>query len=325
MNRLVRVLAALTVALGAAGACAADVGARYPSQPIRLVVPFGVGGYGDIVGRLVGNALSQQINTPVLVDTRPGASTIVGSEIVARAAPDGYTILLISTTNAVNPSLFKKLPYDPVADFTPVTMVDSTPFAMVVNPGVKAQTLAEFVALARAEPGKLSYGSAGSGSSIHLTGELFKNVTGTDIVHVPYKGSGPAMTDLIGGQIHMTFSSTINALPFVKAGKVRALAVTSLLRSKAAPTVPTIAESGYPGFESSSWLGILAPAKTPPAIVGYLQQQIAIALRAPAIVKAFEADGAEAGGNTPEAFGAYFRSEIAKWAKVVAKAGIQMD
>ena len=325
MIKTLKLVAAALSALGAACTFAADAAAKYPSQPIRLIVPFGVGGYGDIVARLIGNALSQQINNPVLADTRPGASTIIGSEMVARAAPDGYTLLLVSTTHAVNPSLFRQLPYDPVADFAPVTLIDSSPFVLVVNPSVKANTLAEFIGLARSQPGVMSYGSAGSGSSIHLTGELFNAATGLQIVHVPYKGSGPALTDLLGGHIQLTFTSSVTALPLVKSKQLRGLAVTSLQRSKAAPNLPTIAESGYAGFEASSWLGIMAPAKTPPAIVKYLQQNIAKALRAPAVVKAFEADGAEPGGNSPEEFGAYYRAEVAKWAKIVSGSGIKPE
>ena len=313
----------------AAGICksgmAADIPGKFPAQPIRLVVPFGLGGYGDIVARLIGNALAQRLNTQVLVDVRPGASTIIGTEIVARAPADGYTLLLISTTHAVNPSLFKKLPYDPVGDFAPVTLVASTPFALVVNPSLPARTLGEFMALARSRPGSMSYGSSGLGGSIHLTGELFKSATGLNIVHVPYTGSGPALTDLVGAHIQMTFTSTVAALPYVNSGQLRALAVTSLKRNEAAPNLPTIAESGYPGFEASSWLGILAPAKTSPSTVTLLQQEIALALRAPAVAAALKHDGAEPGGNSPDDFAAYFRGEIAKWSKVVAAARIRME
>ena len=320
------VVAGAMVALGLTAAPgAAQTTGDYPSKPIRLVVPFGVGGYGDIVARLVGKALSDELKTPVIVDVKAGGSTIIGTEIVARSAPDGYTLLLISTTHAVNPSLFKKLPYDPIGDFAPVTLVASTPFVLVVNPSVPAKTFAELIAYAKANPGKLSYGSSGPGSSINLAGELLKMATGTDILHVSYKGSGPALVDLIAGHIQMTLTSSVTAIPYIKGGQLRGLAVTSLKRNPAASELPAIAESGYPGFEASSWLGILAPAKTPPAIVSLLQRAIARSLKAPDVVAAMKADGAEVGGESPEAFTQFYAGEIRKWGDVVAKAQIKLE
>ena len=321
---------ALVVGLSAAvGFPAAPIAqaadAEYPSRPIRLVVPFGSGGYGDTVARLVGKAMSDELKVPIVVDVKAGGSTIIGSEIVARAAPDGYTLLLISTTHAVNPSLFKKLPYDPVADFAPVTLIDSTPYVLVANPAVPAKSLAELVAYAKANPGKLSYGSSGPGSAINLTGELFKMATGTDILHVPYKGSGPALTDLIAGHIQLTFTSTITALPYMKDGRLRGIAVTSPGRNSAAPDVPSVAESGHPGFEASSWLGILAPAKTPTAIVSLLQRAIARALQSPTVAAAMKADGAEVGGGSPESFAQFYTGEIRKWGAVIEKSGIKAE
>ena len=326
MFKLFRTLAAVLLPLAfGATAAAADAVADFPSKPIRLVVPFGLGGYGDIVARLVGKALGDELKTAIVVDVKPGGSTIIGTEIVARAAPDGYTLLLISTTHAVNPSLFKKLPYDPVADFAPVTLVASTPFVLVVNPAVPAKTFSEFVAYAKAHPGELSYGSSGPGSSINLAGELFKMATGLDIVHVSYKGSGPALVDLIAGHIQLTFTSTVTAIPYMKGGQLRGLAVTGAARSPAAPELPTIAESGHPGFEASSWLGVLAPAKTPPAIVSLLQRAIAKALKSAELVRAMKADGAETGGQSPETFGQFYNGEIRKWAGVAARANIKME
>ena len=326
MLKLFRIFAVALLALAfCAPTVAADAVADFPSKPIRLVVPFGLGGYGDIVARLVGKALGDELKTTIVVDVKPGGSTIIGTEIVARAAPDGYTLLLISTTHAVNPSLFKKLPYDPVADFAPVTLVASTPFVLVVNPAVPAKTFSEFVVYAKAHPGELSYGSSGPGSSINLAGELFKMATGLDIVHVSYKGSGPALVDLIAGHIQLTFTSTVTAIPYMKGGQLRGLAVTGVARSPAAPQLPTIAESGHPGFEASSWLGVLAPAKTPPAIVSLLQRAIAKALNSPDVVAAMKNDGAETGGQSPEAFAQFYNGEIRKWAGVVARANIKME
>ena len=317
------ILGSLIVVAAVSHARAAD--APFPSKPIRLVVPFGAGGYGDTVARLVGKAMSDELKVPIVVDVKAGGSTIIGTENVAHAPPDGYTLLLISTTHAVNPSLFKKLPYDPVADFVPVTLIDSTPYVLVANPAVPAKNLAELVAYAKANPGKLSYGSSGPGSAINLTGELFKMATGTDILHVPYKGSGPALTDLIAGHIQLTFTSTITALPYIKDGRLRGLAVTSLTRNSGAPDLPTVAESGHPGFEATSWLGILAPAKTPPAIVTQLQRATAAALRSPTVAAAMKADGAEIGGGSPESFAQFYASEIRKWGAVIEKSGIKPE
>ena len=312
------------IAFGAAPVAHAAEG-DFPAKPIRLVVPFGAGGYGDTVARLLGKALSDELKVPIVVDVKAGGSTIIGTEIVARAAPDGYTLLMISTTHAVNPSLFRKLPYDPVADFAPVTLIDSTPYVLVANPAVPAKNLAELVAYAKANPGKLSYGSSGPGSAINLTGELFKMATGTDILHVPYKGSGPALTDLIAGHIQLTFTSTITALPYMKDGRLRGIAVTSAGRNSAAPDLPSVAESGHPAFEASSWLGILAPAKTPAAIVSVLQRAIARALQSPVVAAAMKADGAEIGGGTPEAFAQFYAGEIRKWGMVIEKSGIKAE
>jgi len=235
---------------------------NYPHKPIRFVVPFGVGGPGDAIGRMIGRHLTERLGQPVVIDNRSGATTIIGTELVAKSVPDGHTLLLISTTHAVNPGLFPKLPYDPIKDFAPVTLITATPFMLGIHPSVAANSVSELVALARSKPGSLNYGSSGAGSSIHLTTELLKSAANLQMTHVPYKGSGPAFIDLIGGQIQMLFSSTVSTMPHVKSGKVRGLAITSLKRAPALPEMPTIAES-FPGFESSSWFGLLVPAKTP--------------------------------------------------------------
>ncbi len=296
----------------------------YPHKPIRFVVPFGVGGPGDAIGRMIGRQLTERLGQPVVIDNRSGATTIIGTELVAKSPPDGHTLLLISTTHAVNPSLFPKLPYDPIKDFAPVTLITATPFMLGIHPSVAASSVSELVALARSKPGALNYGSSGAGSSIHLTTELLKSAANLQMTHVPYKGSGPAFIDLIGGQIQMLFSSTVSTMPHVKSGKVRGLAITSLKRAPALPEIPTIAES-YPGFESSSWFGLLVPAKTPQPVMDRLLKETRAALKSPDVNQALVSQGAEPGGSSPTEFGAYFQTEIGKWAKVIKSAGIKLE
>ena len=312
------VIAALVVSF----ATTAVAQAAYPDKPIRFVVPYGAGGPGDSVSRLIGAGLTKRMGQQVIIDLRPGASTIVGTEIVAKAPADGYSILTISTTHAVNPALYKKLPYDPLRDFSPVTLMVATPFMLCVNPKVPANSVKELVALAKSKPDLLAYGSGGTGSSLHLTAELFKGQAGIRMLHVPYKGAGPAFIDLIGGQVQVVFSSTVSSLPHVKSGQVRVLAVTSLKRVSAAQDVPTLAESGFPGFESSSWFGVLAPAKTPPDIVARLQREIAETLKTAEVGEVLANLGGEPGGMPSAEFAAYFRAEIVKWGKVVRDANI---
>ena len=296
----------------------------YPHKPIRFVVPFGVGGPGDAIGRMLGRQLTDSLGQPVVIDNRSGATTIIGTELVAKSVPDGHTLLLISTTHAVNPGLFPKLPYDPLKDFAPVTLITATPFMLGIHPSIAANSVAEFVAIARSKPGSLNYGSSGAGSSIHLATELLKSAANIQMTHVPYKGSGPAFIDLIAGQIQMLFSSTVSTLPHVKSGKVRGLAITSLRRAQALPDMPTIAES-YPGFESSSWFGLLVPAKTPQAVIERLLKETRAALKTPDVNQALLSQGAEPGGSSPAEFGAYFQTEIGKWAKVIKSAGIKLE
>ena len=317
---MIKALTALLLCLTAAGAHAQ----AYPSKPVRFIVPFGPGGPGDTLGRMIGRKLTDSFGQPVVVDNRSGATTIIGTELAAKSPPDGYTLLLISTTHAVNQSLFQKLPYDPIRDFAPVTMIASTPFMLVVHPSVPAKTVPDLIALARSKPGQLNYGSSGNGSSIHLTTELLKAAAKIEMTHVPYKGSGPAFIDLIGGQINVLFSSTVSSLPHVKSGKVRGLAITSLKRAQALPSVPTVAEY-YPGFESSSWFGMLVPAKTPKPILDRLLADTRAALNAPDVNQNLLSQGAEPGGNSPTEFGNYFRSEIKKWGGVVKAAGIKLE
>ena len=296
----------------------------YPNKPVRLIIPFGTGGPGDAIGRMIGRQLTESLGQPVVIDNRSGATTIIGTELVAKSPPDGHTLLLISTTHAVNPALFRKLPYDPIKDFAPVTLITATPFMLGLHPAVAANTVPDLIALARNKPGALNYGSSGAGSSIHLTTELLKSAANIQLTHVPYKGSGPAFIDLIAGQIQLIFSSTVSTLPHVKSGRVRGLAITSLKRASTLPDIPTIAES-YPGFESSSWFGLLLPAKTPQLVIERLLKDTRAALKSNDVTQALQSQGAEPGGLSSAEFSAYFQSEIKKWAGVVQSAGIKLD
>ncbi|MCE2949182.1 MAG: tripartite tricarboxylate transporter substrate binding protein [bacterium] len=296
----------------------------YPSKPIRFIVPFGAGGPGDAIGRMIGQKLGEGLGQTVVVDNRSGASTIIGTELAVKSPADGHTLLLISTTHAVNPSLFRKLPYDPLKDLQPVTMLADTPFMLVVHPSLPARSVAELVKLARSRPGQLNYGSSGNGSSIHLASELFKMAAKIDIRHVPYKGSGPAFIDLIGGHIQVLFSSSVSSLPHVNSGKLRGLGLTSAKRVAALPDMATLAET-WPGFEASSWFGMMVPAGTPEPIVERLLRESRTALRSPEVNRALTGQGAEPGGNTPAEFGAFYRAEIRKWGAVITNAGIRLD
>jgi tripartite-type tricarboxylate transporter receptor subunit TctC len=301
-------------------------GETYPTKPIRMIVPFPAGGTTDILARSVGQKLGEAVGRQVIIDNRPGAGGNIGSDMVAKAAPDGYTLLMGTVgTHAINASLYAKMPYDHIQDFAPITLVAAVPNVLVVNPSVEAKSVRELIALAKAKPGQLSFASSGNGTSIHLSGELFKTMAGIDMLHVPYKGSAPALTDLIGGQVNLMFDNLPSSLPHIKAGKLRALAVTSGKRSPALPDVPTIAEAGLPGFEASSWFGVFAPAGTPKEIITRLNMEIVKALTSPELKERLAAQGAEAVGNSPEQFAAHIRSETAKWAKVVKASGATVD
>jgi tripartite-type tricarboxylate transporter receptor subunit TctC len=316
------VLATTLLAATAASAFAAD----YPTKPIRLVVPFAAAGTTDFLARAIAQKLGHNLGTTVIVDNRPGAGGNIGSDIVAKSDPDGYTLLLGTVgTHAINASLYKKMPYDTVKDFAPITLVASVPNIVVVNPSVPVKSIKELLALAKSKPGQLSFASSGNGSSIHLSGELFKSMAGVDMLHVPYKGSGPAVADLVGGQVNLMFDNMPSSLPHVKSGRLRAIAVTSAKRSPAAPDLPTIAESGVPGYEAVAWFGVLAPAGTPPAIVKKLNAEIIKVLKSPDVAERLSSQGAEPVSNTPEQFSAYIKSEMAKWAKVIKASGAQVD
>jgi len=313
--------------LAAIGVLSGNAGAQdYPNKPLRLIVPFPPGGGNDILARSVGQRLAETIGQQVIVDNRGGAGGLIGAELAAKAVPDGYTIFLASIGNlAFMPALHAKLPYDPVRDFAPLTLLATSAFVMVVNPSLPAKSVKELIALARAKPGQLNYGSSGQGSSLHLTGEIFKLATGADLVHVPYKGSAPALTDLIAGQVQILFGTMPPTLPHVKSGKLRALGVSGAKRSVAAPEVPTIAEAGVPGFEVLNWYGIVAPSKTPAAIVQRLNGELVKTLKAPEMIESLGTQGLEAAGGTPERFGVFIKSEMAKYAKVIKAAGIRAE
>ena len=298
---------------------------EYPANAIRVVVPFPPGGGTDYMGRVVMQKVGESLGTTVVIDNRGGAGSSIGTEIVARSPADGYTVLIISGAHAINPSIYAKLPYDSVRDFAPVTMFASGPALLVVHPTVPAKSVKELIALARARPGQLNYASAGIGTPPHLSGELFKTMAGIDMVHVPYKGNGPAYTDLIGGQVTVMFPNVSTAMAHVRAGKLRALAVTTKYRTPSAPELPTISEAGVPGYDVSSWYGLLAPAGTPPAVVSKLQTEIARVLRSPDVSKNLTSQGLDLVGNTPEEFSAIIKSEIVKWAKVAKASGAKAE
>ena len=298
----------------------------YPSKPIRFVVPYPAGGPLDTVARLLGQKVSESTKQPVIVDNKPGAGGNIGADAVAKAPADGYTILMGAVaTHAINPTLYASMPYDAIKDFTPVTQIASTPNVLVVNPSVPASNVREFIAYAKANPGKLNFGSGSTGSAGHLAGELFKTMAGIDMTHVPYKGAAPAMNDLIGGQIQLMFDNLASSLAQVRAGKVKALAVTTAKRSALAPELPTIAESGLPGFDINTWFGIFVPAGTPREVVERLHAEFTKALAAPDIREKMLNLGAEPVGSTPEEFAAYIRSEADKYARVIKASGARAD
>jgi tripartite-type tricarboxylate transporter receptor subunit TctC len=298
----------------------------YPAKAIRFIVPFPPGGSADILARAIGQKAGEGLGQPLVVENRPGAGTAIGAEALAKSAPDGYTVMIGTvSSHAINPALNPKLPFDPIKDFTPVSLVASIPFAMIVHPSVPAKTVGEFVALARSKPGSLNYSSAGNGTSNHLAGELLKSMAGIDIVHIPYKGSAPALNDLIAGQVSLMFDLVLTAAPHVKSGAVRGLAVTSSQRSSALPELPTVAESGVPGYEVSAWFGIFAPAGVPQPVTQRLNAEFVKALQQPDLRQRLASQGAEPLTSTPSEFAAYLRSEIDKWAKVVKASGMKVD
>nr|WP_315596425.1 tripartite tricarboxylate transporter substrate binding protein [uncultured Cupriavidus sp.] len=321
----------LSIALSPLAIASAQASDAYPTKPIRLVVPFPAGGTTDIMARAVSAELSKLPGWNVVVDNKPGAGGNIGSDIVAKAAPDGYTLLMGTVgTHGINQSLYGKLPFDPIKDFVPITEVAAVPNVLVVNPAFAAQnkinSVNDLITYARANPGKLNMASSGNGTSIHLAGELFKTQTKTFMVHFPYRGSGPALTDLAGGTMQVMFDNLPSSMQLIKTGKLKALAVTSAKPSPALPGVPTVAQAAnLPGFEASSWFGMLAPAGTPHEIVQRIQQEVAKSLGTPAVRERLLAQGADPVGNTSEQFAAFIRAEHTKWAKVVKDSGAKVD
>jgi tripartite-type tricarboxylate transporter receptor subunit TctC len=297
----------------------------YPNRPVRMIVPFPPGGGTDIISRTVAQKLSESWGQAVVVENRGGANGLIGTELAARAKPDGYTLLVVIATHAINPSLYRKLPYDSAKDFAPVTLLAQYPFILTIHPSLPAKSLKELIALAKARPGQLSYASSGEGSGPHLGFELFKSAAKIDVVHVPYKGAGPANIDLISGQVQLMFNNFLAAMPHIKTARLRVLAVTSAARSQVMPEVPTLAESGLPGFDVTGWYALLAPADTPATIISKIQSDAASGMKTPAVHARLSGEGAEPVGSTPEQLAKFIAIETQKWAKVVKAAGIKSE
>jgi tripartite-type tricarboxylate transporter receptor subunit TctC len=315
-------LAAAGVLLALAAPAAAQ--SDYPNRPVRLIIPFPPGGSNDVVGRMIGTQLSDKLGKQVIIDNRAGASGVVGTEIVSKAPADGYTLQVISLAHAVNPWLYK-LPYDPVKDFAPIGVMGSGPNVVVVHPSLPVNSIKDLIALAKKQPGELQYASAGIGSFQHLGGELFKLEAGVDILHVPFKGGGPAMIDVVGGHTKVMFSSLVQTTPHIKTGKLRALGVGSKERSKVLPDVPSVAEAGVPTYEAVNWWGIVAPAGTPQPIIDKVHAALTAAQDSPEVEKQFASEGAVVVKKSPAEFGAFMAGEMKKWEQVVKKGGIKAE
>ncbi len=297
----------------------------YPDKPVRMVVPFAAGGTSDILARFVAPPLTAALGQTVIVDNRPGAGSNLGSEIVAKAPPDGYTLIMATPALASNQALYGKLNYDPVNGFAPVTLVAEIPIALVVHPSMPTKTVKELIALAKANPGKLNFGSSGNGGIGHLVGEMFKSATGINMVHVPYKGNGPALIDLMSGVLNLTFTDIAGGMPYIKAGKMRPLAIASAKRSSQLPAVPAMIEAGVPGFVATTWFAVFATGGTPQPIVNRLNSEIVKSLQQPEMREKLTGLGCEVVGNKPEELAAFLRAETTKWAKVIKESGAKVD
>ena len=324
--RLTRRRAALLLGFAAQGLAGAARAAGYPTRPIRLIVPYAPGGGADAVARIVARHVGDSLGQSVVVENRGGAGSIIGTELVAKAEPDGYTLLLgQSGPISINPAVYKNLPYDPVRDFIPITMTNSYPYVLVVNAKLPANSLQEFVALGKSKPGSMNYGTTGVGAANHLMSELFCAKAGLKMTHIPYRGTAVAVADLVAGQVTMVFGDPVSVLPHMAAGTLRALAVTSPERSPVAPQVPTVAEGGYPGVEAVAWHGILAPAKTPPAIIETLHAEIVKALRDPGIKALLVKQAMQPVGDTPQEFATFIQKDIAIWKEVATAANVSVE
>src|SRR4051794_2798496 len=312
-----------------AAACAllvAPTSAAYPDKPVRLIMPYPAGGSIDTAGRAVAQKLADTFSQQIVIDNRTGAGGVIGTETAARAVPDGYTLVIGGTgTLALSPHLHRKLPYDPVRDFAPVTMLIASPYVIVVHPSVAANNVKELIALAKAKPGQINYASGGAGSAPHFASEMFNTAAGVKLTHVPYKGSTPGVIDLIGGQVQVMFTGIPSVIAYIKSNRLRALAVTGKTRTAALPDVPTVIESGVPGYVVSPWVGLLVPARTPAPIVAMLHRETVKALRSPALTERFAVEGVDPVGDTPEHFAAYIKDEIVKWGKVVKDTGMRAE
>ena len=297
----------------------------YPDKPVRFIVPFAPGGGNDIIARMLGQKLGEGWGQQVVIDNRPGAGGNIAAETTARAAPDGHTIFQFNVANAIAVSVYRKLAYDPIRDFAAITQLASSPFIVVVHPSVRAGNVREFIALAKSQPGKFNYASSGNGGSTHLITEMFKTMAGIEMTHIPYNGAAPGLIDLLGGQVQMMFAVPATATPHIKSGKLRALGVSSLKRSALVPELPTVAESGVPGFEGATWYGVVAPAQTPATVVTQLHRDIVRALRLPEVQDRLAAQGVEVVGSTPAEFAQFIRGEIPKWARAARISGARVD
>jgi len=295
----------------------------YPSKSVRLVVPFAAGGSTDIVARTLAPRLTEMWGQTVVVDNRPGGSTVIGTEIVAKSPPDGHTLFITPAPFTIVPSLLKKLPYDPIKDFEPVTLINTTPLVVVVHPGVPAKNIKELAALAKAKPGALNFGSSGSGGSNHLAGELFNSMAGVKMVHIPYKGNAPALVDLLGGHVDVVFNGLTSAIPLIRGGKLRALGMTSLARAGAMPDVATLDEQGLKGFLAVAWNGVTAPARTPRDVINKINADVSKVVKTAEMIEKLKADGSDPAGYTVEQYQKFLRDETAKWAKVITAAGVK--
>jgi tripartite-type tricarboxylate transporter receptor subunit TctC len=327
-RRMVALIAALA-ALASMGLITGDTEAlaaqAYPQRPIRLIVPYPPGGAGDIVGRMLGAKLGEALHQQVVVDNRPGGGQLIATQLAARAEPDGHTLFLASATHGINPGLRRNLPYDTLKDFAPITLVADSPLIFIAHPSLGVNNIQELVALAKSRPGRINYASSGPGTGGHLSVELLKWSTGIDLVHVPYKGAGPALTDLIAGQVQVMCTSPLPALPHVKTGRLRGLAMTGRARSRAAPDIPTVAESGVPGYQSTLWYALLAPAATPQSIIKKVHGETVRILKSSDVTEQLRAQGAEPVGNSPQELQEFLRAEIGRWTKVIEQANIRAD
>ena len=325
MMRSIQLATIATIATLTAFVAAGTFAQDYPNKPVRIVVPFAPGGGTDLSARIVAQKLTESLGANFVVDNRPGAAGIVGTEAVAKSKPDGYALLVVSSSHAMNPAMYSKLPYDTARDFVPVSLLLSGPTLVVAHPSLPAKNARELIALAKAKPGVLTFASAGHGTPPHMAGELFKSLAKIDILHIPYKGNGPAYTDLMAGQVLLMFPNIATSLPYVKTGRMRAIGVGSKQRSQIAPEVPTIHESGLPGYEMSSWFGLLAPAGTPAAVITRLQQEITKIFKMPDVREKLFAQGVEPVGSTPQEFASFLQNETTVWAKVIRSSGLKPE